>query len=91
MPNELDPCAGYIMWRTLDKKSMPIVAWYVLSNESYMNRVINDVLPTAVTLDILCQPLIDQSACSRGMKRGDAYRSVRLGIPAYIYPLAMQF
>lgn len=35
------------MWRTLDKKSMPIVAWYVLSNESYMNRVINDVFPTA--------------------------------------------
>jgi hypothetical protein len=25
---------------------MPIVAWYVLSNESYMKRVINDVFPT---------------------------------------------
>ena len=25
---------------------MPIVAWYVVSKESYINRVINDVLPT---------------------------------------------
>ena len=32
---------------TLDKKSIPIVAWYVLSNESYMNLVIRDVFPTA--------------------------------------------
>ena len=31
---------------TFDKKSIPIVAWYVLSNESYMKRVIRDVLPT---------------------------------------------
>jgi hypothetical protein len=29
---------------------MPIVAWYMLSNESYMNLVIRDVLPT------LCSP-----------------------------------
>ena len=28
------------------RKSMPIVAWYVLSNESYMKRVIKDVFPT---------------------------------------------
>lgn len=34
------------MLRTFDKKSMPMVAWYVLSNESYMKRVIRDVLPT---------------------------------------------
>lgn len=27
---------------------MPIVAWYMLSNESYMKRVIRDVLPTAL-------------------------------------------
>ena len=27
---------------------MPIVAWYMLSKESYMNRVIRDVFPTAV-------------------------------------------
>ena len=26
---------------------MPIVAWYMLSKESYMNRVIRDVFPTA--------------------------------------------
>jgi hypothetical protein len=25
---------------------MPMVAWYMLSNESYMNRVIREVLPT---------------------------------------------
>jgi len=25
---------------------MPIVAWYMLSNESYMKRVMRDVLPT---------------------------------------------
>jgi hypothetical protein len=31
---------------TLDRKSMPMVAWYVLSNESYMKRVMRDVLPT---------------------------------------------
>lgn len=29
---------------------MPMVAWYVLSNESYMNRVIRDVLPTVASL-----------------------------------------
>jgi hypothetical protein len=29
---------------------MPIVAWYMLSKESYMNRVIKEVLPT------LCSP-----------------------------------
>lgn len=32
---------------TLERKSMPIVAWYMLSNESYMNRVMREVLPTA--------------------------------------------
>jgi hypothetical protein len=35
--------------RTFDRKSIPIVAWYVLSNESYMNRVIKDVFPTVAT------------------------------------------
>lgn len=25
---------------------MPMVAWYMLSNESYMKRVMRDVLPT---------------------------------------------
>jgi hypothetical protein len=37
---------------TLDKKSMPIVAWYVLSNESYMKRVIKEVLPTVFVVRI---------------------------------------
>lgn len=32
---------------TFERKSIPMVAWYMLSNESYMKRVINDVLPTA--------------------------------------------
>lgn len=26
---------------------MPMVAWYMLSKESYMKRVISDVFPTA--------------------------------------------
>ena len=30
----------------MERKSMPMVAWYMLSNESYMNRVMSDVLPT---------------------------------------------
>ena len=36
----------FVCRRTLLRKSMPMVAWYVLSNESYMKRVIRDVLPT---------------------------------------------
>ena len=31
---------------TLERKSMPMVAWYMLSKESYINRVIKEVLPT---------------------------------------------
>ena len=31
----------------LERKSIPIVAWYMLSKESYMKRVMSDVLPTA--------------------------------------------
>lgn len=31
---------------TFDRKSMPIVAWYMLSNESYINLVMRDVFPT---------------------------------------------
>ena len=30
----------------MERKSMPMVAWYILSNESYMKRVMSDVLPT---------------------------------------------
>lgn len=33
---------------TFERKSMPMVAWYMLSNESYIKRVINDVLPTGI-------------------------------------------
>jgi hypothetical protein len=29
---------------------MPIVAWYMLSKESYMKRVISDVFPTIHTI-----------------------------------------
>ena len=39
---------------------MPMVAWYMLSNESYMKRVMRDVLPTVVCLledPILCSLL----------------------------------
>lgn len=32
--------------RTFDRKSIPMVAWYILSNESYIKRVIRDVFPT---------------------------------------------
>lgn len=37
----------------MDKKSIPIVAWYVLSNESYMNRVIKEVFPTVIIIRII--------------------------------------
>ena len=30
---------------------MPMVAWYMLSKESYMKRVIRDVLPTGEGLE----------------------------------------
>lgn len=33
-------------YMVFDKKSIPIVAWYVLSKLSYMNLVISDVFPT---------------------------------------------
>lgn len=32
---------------TFERKSIPMVAWYMLSKESYMKRVIKEVLPTA--------------------------------------------
>lgn len=37
-------------YMVFDKKSIPIVAWYVLSKVSYINRVIKLVFPT------LCSP-----------------------------------
>ena len=35
-----------MLLRTFDRKSIPMVAWYMLSKESYMNLVISDVFPT---------------------------------------------
>ena len=32
----------------MERKSMPMVAWYVLSKESYMNRVMSEVFPTVM-------------------------------------------
>lgn len=32
---------------TFERKSIPMVAWYMLSKESYIKRVIKEVLPTA--------------------------------------------
>ena len=61
---------------TLDKKSIPMVAWYVLSNESYMNLVIRDVFPTA-------------RPCQKPLSKGrieaiqDAYHSVLPKTPTY--------
>jgi len=37
---------------------MPMVAWYVLSNESYMKRVIKDVFPTVATTLAFASPVI---------------------------------
>ena len=37
-------------YMVLERKSIPMVAWYVLSKESYMKRVMSDVFPT------LCSP-----------------------------------
>jgi len=36
---------GFFLF-TFDRKSIPMVAWYMLSKESYMNLVISEVLPT---------------------------------------------
>ena len=38
---------------------MPIVAWYMLSKESYINRVIRDVLPTVYSNQHLQNSSID--------------------------------
>jgi hypothetical protein len=46
-----------------DKKSIPMVAWYMLSKESYMNRVIKEVLPTIHAIRIR---LGDRSTGTRG-------------------------
>lgn len=48
--------------RTFDRKSMPIVAWYVGSKESYMNRVMSDVFPTVLIIS-LCAHSCRDAAC----------------------------
>ena len=45
-----------------DKKSMPIVAWYVASNLSYMKREMTDVFPTDWSC---CARIIYACACVR--------------------------
>lgn len=59
----------------LERKSMPIVAWYVVSNESYMNRVIRDVLPTV-------EP-VRNARCSKKVKAGIPYHFVHRGRRVY--------
>ena len=52
-----------------------MVAWYILSNESYMKRVINDVLPTAIDSAKLRGSLDNRIVVE------ELYHSVRLGRP----------
>jgi hypothetical protein len=61
---------------TLERKSMPIVAWYILSKESYMNRVIRDVLPTVVIV-------VSDVGSGQVRNRSSTYRSALLETPAY--------
>lgn len=44
---------------------MPMVAWYVLSNESYMKRVIREVLPTEVIVRIAVRAFVSSHWGSR--------------------------
>jgi hypothetical protein len=53
---------------TFERKSIPIVAWYMLSKESYINRVIRDVLPTVYSNQHLQNSSID--AAYRFARRG---------------------
>ena len=50
-----------------------MVAWYMLSKESYMKRVINDVLPTARVLA--------RGGGAEVVRQVQAYRFVRREIP----------
>lgn len=63
---------------------MPIVAWYMLSNESYMNLVIRDVFPT-VARDHE-QQHIHRVMPNFGVQQ--TYRSVPLETPTYAQLLA---
>jgi hypothetical protein len=61
---------------------MPMVAWYVLSNESYMKRVINDVFPT-VAVKLAFTLFIATSTSPK-----TTYHSARPKTPTYV-PLAV--
>lgn len=54
---------------------MPMVAWYMLSKESYMKRVMRDVLPTVYT-GYKLGVSYGRRSCTV-----NAYHSVRLRIP----------
>lgn len=53
----------------LERKSIPMVAWYVLSKLSYLNPVINDVLPT------LCLPRKTSLNFLKGLLKSGADRA----------------
>ena len=64
---------------------MPMVAWYMLSKESYMKRVIREVLPTVVRM---CLGQLSGTSPrgyrpQRPPQRRRAYRSVRPGTPVW--------
>lgn len=55
---------------------MPIVAWYMLSNESYMNRVIKEVFPTVDAISTIAFQIL--------LNRQVAYHSVPPKTPVYL-------
>ena len=67
---------------TFDKKSMPIVAWYVLSKVSYIKRVMREVLPTVQRKSAT---LAEKNKTSHG---DIAYRFARRGRPICFVLLA---
>lgn len=64
----------------LERKSMPMVAWYMLSKESYMNRVIREVLPTGEDISI---DLAVSCFLARREDLAVAHRSVPRGRPIW--------
>lgn len=52
---------------------MPIVAWYMLSKESYMNRVIKEVLPTVTSIMLVRSCSQTSGQQSEGIVRGTTY------------------
>ena len=54
-------------YMVLLRKSIPMVAWYVLSKESYMKRVISEVLPTACATNLRQPYLAKMSTNDRVM------------------------